>query len=89
MLLAQYRDVFTDPKVLPPSRIHDHTIPLLPDAIPVNSKPYHYSPLHKNEIERQVQELLQAGFLLHHLFYWSKIKMAPGGFVLIIGSSML
>jgi len=65
LLLAKYKDVFTDPKVLPPHRIHDHTIPLLPTAIPVNSKPYHYSPFHKSEIERQVQELLQAGLITH------------------------
>ena len=65
LLLAKYKDVFIDPKVLPPHRIHDHTIPLLPTAIPVNSKPYHYSPFHKSEIERQVQELLQAGLITH------------------------
>ena len=65
LLLAKYKDIFTDPKVLPPHRIHDHTIPLLPTAIPVNSKPYHYSPFHKSEIERQVQELLQAGLITH------------------------
>jgi len=51
--------------VLPPHRIHDHAIPLYPDAVPVNSKSYHYSPHHKTEIEQQVQELLQAGFITH------------------------
>jgi len=39
-LLHQYADVFDIPKQLPPSRIYDHTIPLLPNAVPVNSKPY-------------------------------------------------
>jgi hypothetical protein len=29
------------------------------------SKPYHYSPHHKTEIEQQVQELLQSGFITH------------------------
>jgi len=55
--------VFQDPKTLPPHRIHDHHIPLLHGASPVNSGPYRYSPLHKNEIERQVKELLQAGLI--------------------------
>jgi len=31
----------------------------------VNSRPYRYSPLHKNEIERQVKELLEAGLITH------------------------
>ena len=38
-------------------------IPILPNAVPVNSKPYRYSPLHKDEIERQVKELLAAGLI--------------------------
>ena len=53
-ILSTYSDVFTDPKALPPQRAYDHTIPLLPGSIPLNSKPYHYSPLYKTEIERQV-----------------------------------
>ena len=64
-ILSTYSGVFTDPKTLPPQRAYDHTIPLLPGSIPINSKPYHYSPLHKTEIERQVQELLQAGLIAH------------------------
>lgn len=31
----------------------------------MNSRPYRYSPLHKNEIERQVKELLEAGLITH------------------------
>ena len=54
-LLQSYNDVFHDPKVLPPQRTYDHAIPLLPGAVPINSRPYHYSPLHKTEIENQVQ----------------------------------
>ena len=50
--LQQYADVFQTPKQLPPSRVYDHTIPLLSTAVPVNSKPYRYSPQHKYEIER-------------------------------------
>jgi hypothetical protein len=29
----------------------------------VNARPYHYSPLHKDEIERQVREMLQQGLI--------------------------
>jgi hypothetical protein len=51
-VLNEYSDVFDDPKTLPPHRFHDHTIPLIPNAITVNTKPYRYSPLHKDEIEK-------------------------------------
>lgn len=49
-LLTAYKDVFTNPKILPPPRTYDHAIPLIPGSIPINSRPYHYSPLHKIEI---------------------------------------
>lgn len=51
--ILTYKDVFQDPKALPPHRIHDHSIPLIPGAIPINSRPYHYSPHHKTEIENK------------------------------------
>ena len=63
-LLSTYQDVFQDSKKLPSERVYDHTIPLLPNAIPVNARPYRYSPLHKDEIERQVREMLDAGLIV-------------------------
>ena len=62
-LLALYKDIFTDPQCLPPRRAYDHAISLLPGSTPINAKPYHYSPLHKTEIENQVQQLLQVGLI--------------------------
>lgn len=64
-ILEEFADVFVSPTTLPPPRIYDHTIPLLPDSVPVNSKPYRYSPLHKDEIERQVKLLLDQGWIVH------------------------
>ena len=60
-LLKEYEDIFAVPKQLPPSREYDHHMPLISGADPVNSKPYRYSPFHKDEIERQVTSLLEAG----------------------------
>jgi hypothetical protein len=54
-LLLQYADIFQDPKQLPPHRAYDHVVPLYPNAVPVNARPYHYSPQHKTEIENQVK----------------------------------
>lgn len=36
-LLEEYKDVFEDPQTLPPERLLDHSIPLLPNATTVNS----------------------------------------------------
>jgi hypothetical protein len=62
-LLQEFKDVFVTNNKLPPHRSYDHPIPLLPNSVPVNSKPYRYSPHHKNEIEKQVQEFLEAGLI--------------------------
>lgn len=42
-LVLQYA-VFQEPKQLPPHRSYDHAIPLFPNVVPVNARPYHYSP---------------------------------------------
>jgi hypothetical protein len=50
-VLEEFPNVFCEPKELPRHREYDHTITLLPDAAVVNSRPYKYSPLHKDKIE--------------------------------------
>lgn len=62
--MAEFQDLFAAPKSLPPSRVFDHHIPLLPGSVPVNSRPYRYAPLHKDEIERQVLALMKAGLIV-------------------------
>lgn len=51
-LLSEYGDIFQEPKNLPPHRALDHAITLEQGIPPVNARPYRYSPLHKDEIER-------------------------------------
>jgi len=65
-LLDQYQHIFQMPTELPPRRACcacDHTIPLIPGAQPVSARPYRYSPALKSEIETQVTEMLQSGFI--------------------------
>jgi hypothetical protein len=57
-LLEDYADLFLAPTTLPPSRACDHEILLMPGAAPVFVRPYRYSPKLKDEIEKQVQEML-------------------------------
>ncbi|XP_019153739.1 PREDICTED: uncharacterized protein LOC109150304 [Ipomoea nil] len=64
-ILQEYQEIFEEPKSLPPSRSLDHEIPLIPGAKPVHSKPYRYSYLQKNAIEKMVDEMLTAGIISH------------------------
>jgi hypothetical protein len=62
-LVEEFSTLFEVPSELPPRRACDHTIPLLPGAPPVAVRQYCYKPAMKNEIEKQVQELLQSGMV--------------------------
>jgi hypothetical protein len=64
ILLTEFQDVFGEPVQLPPVRAYDHAIPIILESIPVNSRPYKYSPYHKDEIEHQVRELLQTSLII-------------------------
>lgn len=55
--------MFDEPSGLPPAREFDHAIPLIPGAQPVNLRPYRYNPAQKDEIEKQVAEMLKQGVI--------------------------
>ncbi|XP_066361406.1 uncharacterized protein [Miscanthus floridulus] len=60
-LIQQYEHLFATPTELPPARLADDQINLMPGAQPVRVRPYHYSPIQKTEIETQVKEMLNNG----------------------------
>ncbi|XP_071683515.1 uncharacterized protein [Lolium perenne] len=62
-VLDEFATVFAEPTTLPPARPYDHTIPLKPDATPFNVCPYRYSPEHKDEIERQIRNMIASGLI--------------------------
>ena len=62
-LLQQYTDLFEDPKGLPPKRAIDHRIMVMPNQQPINVRPYKYGHVQKEEIEKLVVEMLQAGVI--------------------------
>ncbi|RLM69449.1 uncharacterized protein C2845_PM17G09550 [Panicum miliaceum] len=66
-LLEEFAAMFEARTGLPPSRNCDHTIPLIEGATPVNVRQYRYPPALKDEIERQVAEMLKAGIIQHSI----------------------
>lgn len=62
-LLKEYKSVFNMPRGLPPKRSREHAITLQEGTSPINIRPYRYSHLQKNDIEKLVQEMLQAGII--------------------------
>jgi hypothetical protein len=60
-LIKQYQSIFQPIPGLPPQHPGDHTIPLLQGAQPFRLRPYRYTPFQKDEIERQIQDVLKKG----------------------------
>ena len=92
-LLSEYEDVFSKPKTLPPKRQYDHAINLEPGTTPINTRPYRYSLAQKDEIEKQVQEMLwyvsnisiiyEAFMLFYYLF--ERLRALLYTFILLLG----
>jgi hypothetical protein len=68
-LLQEYADVFPDdlPPGLPPLRGIEHQIDLIPGAQLPNRAPYRTNPEETKEIQRQVQALLDKGYIRESL----------------------
>ena len=68
-LLQDYKDVFPEeiPAGLPPLRGIEHQIDLIPGAALPNRPPYHTNPEETKEIQRQVQALLDKGYVRESL----------------------
>jgi hypothetical protein len=62
-LIEDYAVLFEVPSELPPEQACDHTIPLVDGASPVKVCPYRYAPFLKDEIEKQVKEMLLNGVI--------------------------
>lgn len=62
-VIDNFFEIFAPPTALPPSRACNHSIPLIPGALPVFIRPYRYPPALKDEIERQVNDMLSQGII--------------------------
>ena len=68
-LLQEYKDMFPDelPPGLPPLCGIEHRIDLIPGAPLLNKAPYRINPEETNEIQRQVQHLMENGYVRESL----------------------
>ncbi|KAI5408098.1 hypothetical protein KIW84_054076 [Lathyrus oleraceus] len=64
-VLGKYAHIFQTPSSLPPRRKKEHDINPIDGHGIMNVRPYRYPHHHKNEIERQVKEMLAAGIIRH------------------------
>jgi hypothetical protein len=62
-LLQTFQHLFQPPVGLPPKRACDHVIPLVPEAQNVAIRPYRYPPKLKDELEKEVAEMLEQGII--------------------------
>jgi hypothetical protein len=72
-LLCRFDQVFQEPHGLPPRRVREHAINLVEGQNSVNVRPYHYPHHHKNDIEKQVKEMLTAGIIRHNTSSFSSL----------------
>lgn len=89
-ILSQFTSLFQLPQGLPPARAIEHAINLREGQGPICVRPYRYPHLHKDEIQRQVLEMLETGIIRVSQSAYSspvilvKKRIPPGDYVLII-----
>lgn len=70
-LKLKYASVFSDQINFPPSRgIHDHSIELIDNAKPVSKPHYRLSTTELDELQRQLKDLLDKGFIKPSTSSW-------------------
>ena len=73
-IISKHQLVFSTPQGLPPScGVHYHSIPLILGSLPPNIRPYRHPFSQKNEIEKMVQELLNAGIICPSMSPYSSL----------------
>ncbi|XP_019157662.1 PREDICTED: uncharacterized protein LOC109154292 [Ipomoea nil] len=60
-LIHAFEHIFRTPHTLPPHRMLNHKIHLLPGSKPMNVRPYRYPYFQKSEMEKLVKEMLEQG----------------------------
>ncbi|GJW33554.1 putative reverse transcriptase domain-containing protein [Tanacetum coccineum] len=88
-VIRDFPEVFPDELPgLPPPRQVEFRIDLIPDAAPVARAPYHLAPSEMKELSKQLQELLEKGFIRPSSSPWGApvlfVKKKDGSFRMCI-----
>jgi hypothetical protein len=88
-IVCEYPDVFPeDLPGLPPDREIEFNIDLLPDTQPISIPPYRMAPAELKELKKQLQDLLNKGFIRPSCSPWGApvlfVKKKDGSFRLCV-----
>ena len=76
-IMNDFKDVFPDdlPSGLPPSRGVDHAIEVASGGQPFSKQPYRFSKTEENEIQRQLADYLDRGFVRPSKSPWGALVL--------------
>jgi hypothetical protein len=75
-VIEEFEVYFGEPQGLLPHRPFNHHIQLLPRAKPVSVRPYRYTAVQKDEMEKQIKEMLRKGIIkLSHIPFVSPVLL--------------
>ena len=69
-VVRDFPEVFADIQGLPPEREVEFTIELEPGASPISKAPYRMAPVELAELKKQIEELLEKGFIRPSVSPW-------------------
>jgi hypothetical protein len=75
VVLKDFEDVFKEVPRLPPKRDSDFSINLMPGAAPVSKNPYRMSTPELNELQMQLEELLNKGYIRPSVSPWGALVL--------------
>ena len=72
-IVNEFLDVFPEeiPR-MPPVRVFGFTIDLIPGAGPISKAPYRMAPVEMEELKKQVEELLEKGYIRSSVLAWGE-----------------
>jgi hypothetical protein len=76
LILREYKDVFLEEVLgLPPRRDIDFLIKLAPGVVPVSRKPYRMSTPELVELNMQLKEMMDKGYIRPSVFLWGALVL--------------
>ncbi|XP_061998922.1 uncharacterized protein LOC133716220 [Rosa rugosa] len=74
-VVSEYADVFQEIPGLPPKRVMDFTIDVIPGTSPISKAPYRMAPAELQELKVQIEGLLAQGFIRASVSPWGALVL--------------